>query len=114
MWTADHISRRREAVDERGEQPEGQPNRLAMTTGSKRPRAEMGAREKQKRRKQHPARCLPLPNRKFNNSSSNRSNRSSAPAVTHTDTTAMVDNEALYDICHGNADFSSLSMRMMK
>ena len=39
MWTADHISRRREAVDESGEQPEKQPNRLAVMTGSKRPRA---------------------------------------------------------------------------
>ena len=38
--TADQISRRREAVDERGEQPEGQPNRLAMTAGSKRPGAQ--------------------------------------------------------------------------
>ena len=33
--TADHTCGRREAVDERGEQP----NRLAMTIGSKRPRA---------------------------------------------------------------------------
>ena len=32
-----HMSGRHEAVDESGEQPEGQPNRLAMTTGSKRP-----------------------------------------------------------------------------
>ena len=38
MWTADTCGRR-EAVDERGEQPEGQLNRLAMTIGSKRPRA---------------------------------------------------------------------------
>ena len=39
MWTADHTCGRREAVDESGEQPEGQPNRFGMTIGSKRPRA---------------------------------------------------------------------------
>ena len=38
MWTTDHTNGRREAVDEHGEQPEGQPYGLAMTTGSKRPR----------------------------------------------------------------------------
>ena len=38
MWTADRG--RRAAVDECGEQPEGQPNRLALTIGSKRPRAQ--------------------------------------------------------------------------
>ena len=32
-------SGRREGVDESGEQSEGQPNRPATTTGSKRPRA---------------------------------------------------------------------------
>ena len=39
MWTADHTCGRREAVDESVEQPEEQPNRLAMMTRSKRPRA---------------------------------------------------------------------------
>ena len=38
MWTADHTCGRREGVDGSGEQPEGQPNRLATMTGSKRPR----------------------------------------------------------------------------
>ena len=72
-----------------------------------------GAGVQVERRKQHSAHSLPLPNRKRNNCSSS-SNRSSAHAVPHTDTTAMVDNEALYDICHRHVDFSSLSMRMMK
>ena len=40
MWTADRTCERREGVDESGEQPEGQPNRLVMTTGSKRPGAQ--------------------------------------------------------------------------
>ena len=39
MWTADHTCGRREGVDESGEQPEGRPNRLAVTTGLKRPGA---------------------------------------------------------------------------
>ena len=37
VWTADHTCGRREAADESGEQPEGQPNRLTTMTGSKRP-----------------------------------------------------------------------------
>ena len=36
----DRTCRRHEAVDESGDQPEGQPNRLAMTAGSKRPGAQ--------------------------------------------------------------------------
>ena len=47
MWTADRTCERREGVDESGEQPEGQPNRLVMTTGSKRP----GAQPKRQRRR---------------------------------------------------------------
>ena len=47
VWTADHTWGRREAVDECGEQPEGQPNRLAFTIGSNRPRAQP---ERQRRR----------------------------------------------------------------
>ena len=39
VWTADNTCGRREAVDERGEQPEEQPNRLGITIDSKRPRA---------------------------------------------------------------------------
>ena len=38
MLTTGHTCGRREAVDKSGEQPEGQPNRLATMTGSKRPR----------------------------------------------------------------------------
>ena len=38
MWTTDHTCGRREAVDESGEQPEEQPNRLVTMKGSKRPR----------------------------------------------------------------------------
>ena len=66
MWTADHTCG---AVDESGEQPEEQPNRLETVTGSERPRVlpkqrerkgkEMGARENQKRREQHLACFLP-------------------------------------------------------
>ena len=44
----------------------------------------------------------------------NSSKQQCALAVTHTDTTAMVGNEALYDICYRDKNFSSLSMRMMK
>ena len=40
VWTADHTCRRREAVDESGEQPEGRPSRSAMETGSQRSRAQ--------------------------------------------------------------------------
>ena len=40
MLTADHACGLRETVDESGEQPEGQPNRLAMMIGSRRPRAQ--------------------------------------------------------------------------
>ena len=41
--------------------------------------------------------------RNHNGRSSNRSsNRRNALAVTHTDATVMVDNEALYDTCHRN------------
>ena len=39
MDSVTHTCGRREAVDESGEQPEGQPNRLGMMAGSKRPRA---------------------------------------------------------------------------
>ena len=39
MWTADRTCGRREAVDESGEQPEEQPNRLETMTGSERPSA---------------------------------------------------------------------------
>ena len=39
MWTADHTCGRREAVDESGEQPEEQPNRLETMMRSERPRA---------------------------------------------------------------------------
>ena len=39
MWTVDHTSGRHEGVVESGEQPEEQPNWLATTIGSKRPRA---------------------------------------------------------------------------
>ena len=68
---------------------------------------EMGARENQKRSKQHPTRCLPLPyckRNKPNNNDSGSSNHSCASAVTHTDTTEMVDNVTLYDTCHRNVD----------
>ena len=85
--TTDRTCGRREAVDECGEQPERQPNRLEMAILSKRPRCrrgrggqmgkeETGVRENQKRRKQHlarRARCLPLPNRN-NNSHCNKCN----------------------------------------
>ena len=100
--TAERTCGRREAVDEPGEQPEGRPNRPAMTTGSKRPRAQLkrqrerngveetGARENEKRRKQHPTRGLPLPNRNnhshcnkcnCNNSSSGSSNAATVAAM---------------------------------
>ena len=49
MWPADRTCERREGVDESGEQPEGQPNRLAMMTGSKRPRA-LPKRQREKRK----------------------------------------------------------------
>ena len=39
MRTADHICGRGEDVDGSGEQPEEPSNKLAMMTGSKRPRA---------------------------------------------------------------------------
>ena len=119
MWTTDHTCGRREAVDEHGEQPEGRPNRPVMKIGSKRPRAwpkrqrgrngkkGMGARENQKRRKQHPAHCLPLRKRNNPNNSSSSSNRSSTLAVTRAVATVMVDNEVLYDICHCKVDDGS-------
>ena len=37
VWTAERTCGRREAVDESGEQPEGLPNRPAMTTGRRDP-----------------------------------------------------------------------------
>ena len=72
-------------------------------------RKRMGARENQKRRKQHPAHCLPLRKRNNpnNSSSSSSSNRSSTLAVTRAVATVMVDNEVLYDICHCKVDDGS-------
>ena len=53
MWPTDHSCGRREAVDEPGELPEGQPNRPAMKIGSKRARgpAEEAEEEKWRRKK---------------------------------------------------------------
>ena len=59
MWTAVHTCERREGVDESGERPEGQPNRLATMTGSRRPRVlpkrQRGEkwRRKERRERQH-------------------------------------------------------------
>ena len=91
MWTADHTCGRREAVDESGEQPEGQPNRLAMTPGSKkRPRAKpkrqeggdvgkkKGRETDQTTQRTHSVPRNPLANnRNPNKRSSRNSNRSS-------------------------------------
>ena len=56
VWIADHACGRREGVDESGEQPEKQPNRLATMTGLKKPgvlpkrqRREMGKKRKKRR-----------------------------------------------------------------
>ena len=78
---------RREAVDERGVQPLEPRERCAFL---KKPSAslerqkgrkgEMGARDDEKRRKQHPAR-LPLPNRKRDNPNNNSSSDSRCPAA---------------------------------
>ena len=71
-------------------------------------KGEMGEKEDEKRRKQHHARGLPLPNRKRNNPNNrSSSNRSDALAVTRTDATVM-GNEALYDNVH-RVDSSSPS-----
>ena len=101
MWTADHTCGRCEAVDENGEQPEEQPNRLETNDGGRRDpepcrrgrggdreKKEMGANSDGENRKQHTARRLSL--RKRNNPNSSSSNRSDAFAVTHANISATL------------------------
>ena len=94
MWTTDHTCGLREAVDERGQQPEGPPSGLAMMIESKRPRAlaEEAEGERQKTRQTRPCSqstlllVIHLPHNSNNDSNSNnrRSSRSNALAVAAT------------------------------
>ena len=76
MTTA-HNYGRREAVEKCGEQPR-EPVEKCGGNGRRGRKGEMGAREHGKKRKQHTARCLPLPNSNNNSNDTNGNNNSSS------------------------------------
>ena len=79
MTTA-HNYGRREAVEKCGEQPR-EPVEKCGGNGRRGRKGEMGAREHGKKRKQHTARCLPLPNSSSSNDRSSKRRNASAAAA---------------------------------
>ena len=78
MWTMAHTHGQRETVEECGEQSREPRGKRPRQNGRRERKGEMGTRDNGEKRKQHTARCLPLPKQRKRNSHCNKCNNNSS------------------------------------